>query len=83
MIWWIKGNEVDISMLVPQHGKMLAKNDYLVEIKKSQEYNDKVVFPGKVRINRYYLHNYSFWTDIKIIFATVLGRRMKYGEEEI
>ena len=42
-----------------------------------------MIFPDKVRINRYYLHNYSFWTDIKIIFATVLGRRMEYGGEEI
>lgn len=46
-------------------------------------YNDNVIFPDKVRINRYYLHHYSFWTDIKMIFATVLGKRMQYGGEEI
>lgn len=48
-----------------------------------QEYNDRVIFPDKVRINRYYLHHYSFWTDIRMIFATVLGRKMKYGGEVI
>lgn len=46
-------------------------------------YNDNVIFPDKVRINRYYLHHYSFWTDIKMIFATVLGRKIEYGGEEI
>lgn len=48
-----------------------------------QEYNDRVIFPDKVRINRYYLHHYSFWMDIKMIFATVLGRKMEYGGEVI
>lgn len=48
-----------------------------------QEYNDVVIFPDKVRINRYYLHHYSFWMDIKMIFATVLGKRIEYGGEVI
>ena len=33
IIEWLKGNPVDTSMLVPQYGRMFAKNDYLVEIK--------------------------------------------------
>lgn len=32
IIEWIKGNAVDTSMLVPQYGKMFAKNDYLVSV---------------------------------------------------
>lgn len=48
-----------------------------------QRYNDEVIFPDKVRINRYYLHHYSFLKDIEMIFCTVLGRRMKYGNEII
>lgn len=48
-----------------------------------QEYNDVVIFPDKVRINRYYLKHYSFWMDIKIIFATVLGKRIEYGGEMV
>ncbi len=48
-----------------------------------QKYNDEVIFPDKVRINRYYLHHYSFIKDIQMIFCTVLGRRMKYGNEII
>lgn len=48
-----------------------------------QRYNDEVIFPDKVRINRYYLHNYSFLKDIQMIFCTVLGRRMIYNNETI
>lgn len=49
----------------------------------AEEYNDRVIYPDKVRINRYYLHNYSFVKDIQMIFCTVLGRRMQYAGEEI
>jgi len=49
----------------------------------AEEYNDNVIFPDKVRINRYYLHNYSFVKDIQMIFCTVLGRKMEYGGEVI
>lgn len=48
-----------------------------------QEYNDNVIYPDKIRINLYYLKNYSFWTDLKIIFCTVFGRKMVYNGEEI
>lgn len=47
------------------------------------KYNDEVIFPDKVRINRYYLHHYSFIKDIQMIFCTVLGQRMKYDNEII
>ena len=47
------------------------------------EYNDKVIYPDKVRLNCYYYRNYSFWKDIEMIFATVLGRKVKYMGEEI
>lgn len=47
------------------------------------EYNDTVIYPDKVRINRYYLHHYSFLLDIKMIIYTVLGKRMMYGGEKI
>ena len=47
------------------------------------KYNDEVIFPDKVRLNRYYLNHYSFWSDIKMLFATVLGRRIDYAGERI
>ena len=49
----------------------------------AEEYNDQVIYPDKVRMNRYYLHHYSFWMDIKLIFATVLGKHLEYGGETI
>ncbi len=47
------------------------------------DYNDKVIYPDKIRINRYYLRHYSFLKDIEMIVCTVLGRKMKYGGEWI
>jgi lipopolysaccharide/colanic/teichoic acid biosynthesis glycosyltransferase len=47
------------------------------------EYNDTVLFPDKVRLNCYYYHHYSFFKDIEMIVATVLGRKVKYAGEVI
>lgn len=55
----------------------------LAKVENPQEYNDKVIFPDKIRINLYYYHNYSFWKDIQMIICTVLGRKMKYDNELI
>lgn len=46
-------------------------------------YNDHIIYPDKVRINRYYLHHYSFIKDIQMILCTVLGKKMKYAGEII
>lgn len=47
------------------------------------KYNDEVIYPDKVRLNRYYLNHYSFWMDLKMIFATVLGTKIEYGGEVV
>ena len=46
-------------------------------------YNDNVIYPDKVRLNCYYYRNYSFIKDIEIIFATVLGLKVKFAGEII
>lgn len=46
-------------------------------------YNDNVIYPDKVRLNLYYLDNYSFIDDIRMIFATVLGKKISYAGEII
>lgn len=46
-------------------------------------YNDNVIYPDKVRLNCYYYRNYSFWKDIEMIFATVLGFKIKFSDEMI
>lgn len=47
------------------------------------EYNDKVIYPDKVRLNCYYYRHYSFTKDIQMIICTVLGKKMKYAGEVI
>lgn len=47
------------------------------------EYNDNVIYPEKVRLNCYYYRHYSFWKDIEMIFATVLGFKVKFAGEEV
>ena len=47
------------------------------------EYNDRVIYPDKVRLNCYYYRHYSFVKDIQMIFCTVLGKRMEYAGEVI
>ena len=46
-------------------------------------YNDNIIYPDKVRLNCYYYRNYSFFKDIQMIFATVLGKKIEYAGEEI
>ena len=47
------------------------------------EYNDTVIYPDKVRLNCYYYRHYSFVKDIEMIFATVLGLKVKFAGEEV
>lgn len=47
------------------------------------EYNDIVIYPDKVRLNCYYYRHYSFIKDIEMIFATVLGFKVKFAGEEV
>lgn len=46
-------------------------------------YNDNIIYPDKVRLNKYYYEHYSFAKDLQMIFATVLGFKMKYAGETI
>lgn len=36
-----------------------------------QYYNDEVIWPDKVRINKWYVHNRTFLMDVQIIFYTL------------
>lgn len=47
------------------------------------EYNDTVIYPDKVRLNKYYYEHYSFVKDIEMIFATVLGKKIEFAGETI
>ena len=67
----------------PASLKYRNEEELLASVPNPQEYNDRVIYPDKVRINRYYAEHYSFITDIRMIFCTVLGRKMNYNNETI
>lgn len=84
----LKGD--DLEVLRPRPGitgpasmKYRNEEEILASVDDPRKYNDEVIYPDKVRLNRYYLHNYSFVKDIQMIICTVLGKRMKYAGEEI
>lgn len=84
----LKGDNSEILKLRPgitgpASLKYRNEEDLLADQSDPQKFNDEIIFPDKVRINRYYLHHYSFIKDIQMIICTVLGRRMKYGNEVI
>lgn len=75
-------NEDDILEAVDE-ALQKGRSELPIGITTVQEYNDNVIYPDKVRLNRYYLHHYSFIKDIKMIVCTVLGKRMEYAGEQI
>ena len=75
-------NEDDILEAVDE-ALQKGRSELPMGITTVQEYNDNVIYPDKVRLNRYYLHHYSFIKDIKMIVCTVLGKRMEYAGEQI
>lgn len=58
----------------PASLKYRNEEELLAKQENPQEYNDKVLFPDKVRLNIEYLDNWSFGNDIKFIIYTVLGK---------
>ena len=84
----LKGKDRDILQLKPgitgpASLKYRQEEDLLNSVTNPQEYNDKVIYPDKVRLNLYYLEHYSFFKDIEMIVCTVLGKKMRYAGEEI
>lgn len=63
--------------------KYRNEEELLATIADPIKYNDEVIYPDKVRINRYYAEHYSFIKDIQMIFCTVLGKHMVYNNEII
>ena len=39
-----------------------------------QRYNDEVIWPDKVKINKEYYENWSIWRDVTILWKTVFGK---------
>lgn len=63
--------------------KYRNEEELLATVANPQQYNDEVIYPDKVRLNRYYAEHYSFCKDIQMIFCTILGKHMTYHDEII
>ena len=57
----------------PASLKYRNEEEILASVEDPIRYNNEVIFPDKVRINREYMEEWSFWGDIRIILKTVLG----------
>lgn len=76
----LKGNERKILSLRPgitgpASLKYFNEEEILAGVENPKEYNDKVIFPDKVRINLKYLERRSMAEDLKIIFCTILRKK--------
>lgn len=66
-----------------QNAGLSAEELQAMKQKLAEEYNDNVIYPDKVRLNKYYYENYNFLKDIQMIICTVLGKNMEYAGEVI
>lgn len=57
----------------PASLKYRNEENILAQQDNPQKYNDEVIYPDKVRINLEYLHQWSFWNDLVIIYKTIVG----------
>ena len=76
------GRDVEVLKLKPgitgpASLKYRNEEELLAGVADPQKYNDEVIFPDKVRINRNYLHNWSFGLDVKIIVYTIIGKDLE------
>ena len=57
----------------PASLKYRDEETLLATVEDPIRYNDEVIFPDKVRINKEYYYNWSFWLDIRYLVRTVCG----------
>lgn len=67
----------------PASLKYRNEEEMLAAVADPQRYNDEVIFPDKVRLNLIYLHEHTLMGDLRLIVATLTGRRILYHGEWI
>lgn len=55
--------------------KYLDEEELLSNVENPQDYNDQVIFPDKVKINRLYFEHFSFGTDLLILYHTLIRKK--------
>lgn len=59
--------------------KYRNEDEILSQQANPQEYNDTVIWPDKVRLNKIYYQKQTLWLDLKIILFTAIGREVELG----
>lgn len=75
------GEDCDILKLKPgitgpASLKYRNEEELLASVENPEKYNKEIIFPDKIKINRNYLENRSFWLDVKLIIATIFGKEL-------
>lgn len=73
----VRSGKLETNDVTPDNGVKMSDQELAIW------YNDHVIYPDKVRINKYYYEHYSFLKDIQMIVCTVLGKKMMYAGEMI
>lgn len=61
--------------------KYRNEEELLAQVEDPVRYNDDVIFPDKVRLNRIYLHRRSLGMDLRILWVTVFGGHLDFEGE--
>jgi lipopolysaccharide/colanic/teichoic acid biosynthesis glycosyltransferase len=56
--------------------KYMHEEALLAKQQNPQAFNDEVIFPDKVWVNKKYMQKWTLWLDMKIIFFTAIGKSM-------
>ena len=60
----------------PASLKYSNEEEILSKVDNPIKFNDQVLYPNKVRINKNYIKHWSFWLDMKIIIYTIIGKKL-------
>ncbi len=60
--------------------KYVNEEDFLSNHDNPQLYNDTVIYPDKVKINKLYIKSWTFTLDIQIIFLTIFRNNNKVND---
>lgn len=58
--------------------KYADEETILAQVDDPVRYNDEVIYPDKVKINLKYYRQHNIWLDLKIIFATIFRKKIKF-----